>query len=136
MRQKLKTRRPTVTRKLETLTDTYYVSFGIDLSDMTVREVFIRGSKIGSDMDILLDDASVVLSLALQYGLPMDQLLHSLHTDRVEGGVSIVARSIALMNEEIEAIKKEISDSRASALENVPAEEGATQEREEGVQET
>ena len=136
MRQKLENRRPTVTRKLETLTDTYYVSFGIDLSDMTVREVFIRGSKIGSDMDILLDDASVVLSLALQYGLPMDQLLHSLHTDREEGGVSIVARSIALMNEEIEAIKKEISDSRTAALENVPAEEGATQEGEEGVQET
>ena len=66
----------------------------------------------------------------------MDQLLHSLHTDRVEGGVSIVARSIALMNEEIEAIKKEISDSRTAALENVPAEEGATQEGEEGVQET
>ena len=105
MRHKLNNRRPTISRVLETETDTYHVSFGLDLSDMTIREVFIGGSKIGSDMERLLDDASVVLSLALQYGLPLDQLLHSLHTGREEGGTSIVARVIAVMNEEIDKIK-------------------------------
>jgi hypothetical protein len=105
MRHKLNNRRPTISRVLETETDTYHVSFGLDLSDMTIREVFIGGSKIGSDMERLLDDASVVLSLALQYGLPLDQLLHSLHTGREEGGTSIVARVIAVMNDEIDKIK-------------------------------
>jgi|TARA_R100000781_G_scaffold31288_1_gene22754 hypothetical protein len=51
-------------------------------------------------MDILLDDAAVVLSLALQYGVPLDQLVHSLHKGREEGGTSILARAIALLEEE------------------------------------
>jgi len=129
MRHKLSNRRPTITLVLETETDKYYVSFGLDLSDFTVREVFIRGSKIGSDMDILLDDASVVLSLALQYGVPLDQLVHSLHTGREEGGKSIVARVIALMNEEIVKIQTAIPHRVSPSLEDVseqdhPAKEG------------
>ena len=130
MRQKLNNRRPTITRVLETESDKYYVSFGLDLGDLTIREVFIRGSKIGSDMERLLDDASVVLSLALQYGLPLDQLLHSLHTGREEGGTSIVARAIALMNEEIDKIQETVPNGGTSPLEDVPAKEGAAEEGE------
>ena len=130
MRQKLNNRRPTITRVLETETDKYYVSFGLDLGDLTIREVFIRGSKIGSDMERLLDDASVVLSLALQYGLPLDQLLHSLHTGREEGGTSIVARAIALMNEEIDKIQETVPNGGTSPLEDVPAKEGAAEKGE------
>ena len=37
MRHKLNNRRPTISRVLETETDTYHVSFGLDLSDMTIR---------------------------------------------------------------------------------------------------
>ena len=130
MRQKLNNRRPTVTRVLETESAKYYVSFGLDLGDFTIREVFIRGSKVGSDMEILLDDASVVLSLALQYGLPLEQLLHSLHTGREEGGTSIVARAIALMNEEVDKTKAAVANSGNPSLEDVPEQDHPTKEGE------
>jgi len=99
-RQRLHNRRHNVTNVIETMTEKYYVSFGIDPRTRDIGEVFIRGSKIGSDMDILLDDATVVLSLALQYGVPLDQLIHSLHSGREEGGESILAQAIALMKKE------------------------------------
>ena len=135
MRQKLNNRRPTITRVLETETAKYYVSFGLDLSDFTVREVFIRGSKIGSDMEILLDDASVVLSLALQYGLPLEQLLHSLHTGREEGGTSIIAKVIAVMNEEIDKIKAEVPNRGPPPSQDVPEQDRPPEEGEGSLQE-
>jgi len=104
MRKKLPSRRPAVTKLLEMDTNRYYISFGIDPEDGKAREVFIRGSKIGSDMDILLDDASLILSLALQHGLPVDQLMHSLNTGREEDGTSVLAHAIRLMSEEKEPI--------------------------------
>ena len=100
MRQKLPNRRPSVTRILDTPTDRYYISFGIDPEDSKIREVFIRGSKIGSDMDILLDDASLIMSLALQNGLSLDQLMHSLNWGRKEKGKSLLASVIKIMKEE------------------------------------
>ena len=96
-RQRMKNRRHNVTNIIETDTDKYYVSFGIDPEALNIGEVFIRGSKIGSDMDILLDDATVVLSLALQYGVSLEQLVHSLHSGRDGGGESILATTIALL---------------------------------------
>jgi len=93
-RQRLHNRRHNVTNVIETMTDKYYVSFGIDPRTLDIGEVFIR------DMDILLDDATVVLSLALQYGVPLDQLIHSLHSGREEGGESILAQAVALMKKE------------------------------------
>jgi hypothetical protein len=97
-RQKPPNRRKTETHTLETTTGRYHVSFGYGSKDR-LREVFIRGSKSGSDMDLLLDDASVVLSLALQHGVPPDQLLHSLVNGREEGARSTLAKAIALMQE-------------------------------------
>ena len=99
-RQKLPNRRPCVTRVLETLTDRYYLSFGLDPHTGEIREVFIRGAKIGSDMEALLDDASVLMSLALQHGLPLPQLQHSLNAGRQEAGKSILAGAVRLMEEE------------------------------------
>jgi len=99
-RQKLDNRRLNVTRLLKMTNQKYHVSFGIEPETYRIGEVFIRGSKIGSDMDILLDDATVILSLALQYGVPLDQLIHSLHTGREEGGTSVLAQAIVLMDDE------------------------------------
>jgi len=135
MRQKLNNRRPTITRVLETETAKYYISFGLDLGDYNIREVFIRGSKSGSDMDILLDDASVVLSLALQYGLPLEQLLHSLHTGREEGGTSIIAKVIAVMNEEIDKIKAEVPNRSPPPSQDVPEQDSSPEEGEGSLQE-
>ena len=40
-------------------------------------ELFCRGAKVGSAMDLLLDDACVALSLLLQHGAPPADLAHS-----------------------------------------------------------
>ena len=105
MRKKMPNRRPSITRVLETMTDRYYISCGIDVEDLKAREVFIRGSKIGSDMDLLLDDASLILSLALQHDLPLDQLMHSLNSGREDEGKSVLAGAIKIINEEMAQLR-------------------------------
>ncbi len=118
MRQKLPDRRLSVTRLMG---DEYHVSFGLNPRNGALGEVFIKGSRIGSDMEMLLDDASVVLSLALQYGVPVDQLVHSLDTGREDGAKSIIARAIA----EMENVKKEIAGSDGVGQPVVPPTKGA-----------
>jgi|TARA_R100001143_G_scaffold59642_1_gene58385 hypothetical protein len=108
MRKKMPDRRPSITRVLDTASGHYYITLGIDPNDEETREVFIRGSKIGSDMDLLLDDASLILSLALQHGLPLDQLMHSLNTGRAEHGKSVLASAIKIMSEEMSEIHENI----------------------------
>ena len=88
-------RRPAVTREL----DGYAVTLGYDLETMRVNEVFISGSKVGSEMEGLLQDAAVLLSLALQYGVPHAQLLHSLHHGRADGAESLLGRVVELLHE-------------------------------------
>jgi len=51
----------------------------------------------------------VVLSLALQYGVPVDQLVHSLDTGREEGAKSIIAKAIT----EMKNVKKEITSGQS-----------------------
>jgi hypothetical protein len=50
-----------------------------------------------------------MLSLALQYGVPVDQLVHSLDTGREEGAKSIIAKAIA----EMKNVKKEIASGQS-----------------------
>ena len=45
-------------------------------------EVFISGPKVGSDMDALARDSAVLLSLALQYGVPIDVIQATITRDQ------------------------------------------------------
>ncbi len=63
----------------------YHVTIGF-ASDGRAGEVFCHGAKVGSSMDILLDDACVALSLLLQYGIEPQDLAHSL--GRLDGGAA------------------------------------------------
>lgn len=47
-------------------------------SDGAVGEVFIDGPKEGSEIDVLLDDAAILASLALQHGVPAETLAKSM----------------------------------------------------------
>ena len=78
-RTRLPNRRPSVTRELEFAGKTYLVSAGFETVDeptrvigpkkeKVIREVFISGAKTGQDVMNIIEDASVVFSLALQYG--------------------------------------------------------------------
>ena len=120
-----------VTTGLKTESGKYHVSFGVEPETGIIGEVFIRGSKSGSDMDILLDDATVILSLALQYGVPLDQLIHSLHTGREEGGTSVLARAIVLMDNERrkdEGSKEKIAGGKIAGIPVVPSTDNAPEE--------
>src|SRR5437763_733303 len=59
--------RRTVTLALNHDGQAYAVALGYDPAGR-VREVFISGSKTGSTLAGLLDDAAIVISLALQHG--------------------------------------------------------------------
>lgn len=56
--------------------DEYQVSIGF-AQNGTVREVFTKGSKVGSDMDAQLDDTCVLLSRLLQFGDSIQDLAKS-----------------------------------------------------------
>jgi hypothetical protein len=67
-RVRLPDRRPSLTTELLYENNSYAVTFGFDLANNRIGEVFTHGAKIGSGMDRILDDACVALSLLLQHG--------------------------------------------------------------------
>lgn len=89
MREILPNRRPTITRTKEHDGNSYHISIGYDLNALP-KEVFIRGSKAGSHMDDLLDDAGVVISLALQNGISVTQLRKSTGNSIIDKVLEII----------------------------------------------
>lgn len=79
MREPLPNRRPTITKKIDYKGQSFFVSIGFD-AEGNVKDVFGSASKLTSDMDFLVSDACIVLSLALQYTIHPFELKHSLKT--------------------------------------------------------
>ena len=96
-RHVLPSRRPTITHTIVVCTERFHVSLGYHPFSFELREIFISGAKVGSDMDSLLDDVSIVLTLALQYNISLKQLMHSLYKGRSEGAKSLIGRIIKLI---------------------------------------
>jgi len=46
--------------------------------DGAPKELFLSGGKEGSDISALLSDAAVIISVALQHGVPASALAHSI----------------------------------------------------------
>ena len=61
---------------------TYSVTIGFDQAGQP-GEVFAHGAKVGSAMDLLIDDGAVLLSLLLQHGVKPADLARSL--GRIDG---------------------------------------------------
>ena len=95
-RQRLENRRPQITHSVMMDGEKYHVSIGYDLTEMRAKEVFIRGSKVGSHMDHLLDDIAVIISVSLQNGVSPNDLQKSL-------GSPLVQKIMELVNGEISA---------------------------------
>lgn len=77
MRTQLPTRRRNETRQITYRQATWMVTVGFD-SAGAPREVFATGPKEGSDMQHVLSDACVVISIALQHGIAPAELSKSL----------------------------------------------------------
>jgi hypothetical protein len=77
MRSRLPNRRKCETRELAVGNTVIIASVGFDRAGRPA-EVFLSGAKDGSTMASILDDASVVISVALQHGIPAASLAKSI----------------------------------------------------------
>ncbi len=68
-RRRLPNRRPSLTRTINAGNHHFEVTVGIDPVDGQPREVFLDGTKDGGELAVILDDASVLISVALQHGI-------------------------------------------------------------------
>ena len=85
-RQRLPNRRRQETVELQYGQHDYLVSVGFDANG-AIREVFVTGQKQGSTLDATLDDAAIVISIALQRGATAVELRHSM--SRLGGGIGV-----------------------------------------------
>ena len=113
-RQRLSDRRHQLTENIEVGSQTYTASAGIDPDVGNVREVFLCGAKEGSEIDNILGDTAVVISVALQHGVPIDALARSVARTRttpiqpseLDGGlplptipVSVIGRALDFLQD-------------------------------------
>jgi hypothetical protein len=100
IRTPLPRRRPCVTEPLVVATRDgrepmrFEATVGFDPVTGAAREIFLSGAKDGSMLAAILDDASVVISVALQHGVPVAALAKSVWRGP-EG--SVVGAAIALV---------------------------------------
>jgi hypothetical protein len=73
MRKILNNRRPNETYTLQHGSFSYTVTIGY-FENGQPGEIFVSSNKAGSEADITASDAAVAVSLALQYGCPIDVL--------------------------------------------------------------
>jgi len=58
--------------------------------DGRIGEVFIDGALIGSAMNAITHDAAVLLSIGLQYGVPLATMRHAVSRDGKEKAATII----------------------------------------------
>src|SRR5882757_7209666 len=49
--------------------------------DGRIGEIFLNADRANSLLDFLMSDAAILASLALQYGAPLDEIMHALKRD-------------------------------------------------------
>ena len=76
-RDRLPNRRENESETLEVGGQKFTVYVGLDPTTGCPREVFLTGSIEGSHLNALLSDAATVISVALQYGVPLAELAKS-----------------------------------------------------------
>jgi len=84
--------------------ETFNMKFGGQNKDFTITvgfyddgrvgEVFIDGAKPGSEMADITRDGAVLLSLALQHGVPLTTMRHAVCRDKANNATTIVGAVI------------------------------------------
>ena len=77
-RRRLPNRRPSETRTFEIAGQTFTATIGFDPATGGPRELFLTAGKEGSLLNAMLGDAAVVISIALQHGIPAEALAKSI----------------------------------------------------------
>ena len=97
-RERLPARRPNQTTALVYDGTRYEVTVGFHPATGEAREVFCHGAKAGSNMDAILDDACILLSVLLQHGVAPASLVATM--GRL-GGVGQCASIIGALAEHL-----------------------------------
>ncbi|MBH5372824.1 TSCPD domain-containing protein [Bradyrhizobium glycinis] len=80
-RERLPNRRPNETELFDR--DGIRVTITVGYKpDGTVGEIFLNADRSDSMLDVLMSDAAIIASLALQYGVSLRQIAHSVKRDR------------------------------------------------------
>lgn len=83
-RDRLPERRQTLTDIIAAYGRDFTVSAGIDPATGKIREVFLGGEKSGSTLEHIFQDAAVIISVALQFGITADAMARSIAREPVE----------------------------------------------------
>lgn len=98
-RKHLPTRRPNQTVDLDFGGQRYAATVGFD-RDGALAEVFMKGAKTGSQMDALLDDAAILISLLLQHGVQPSAFAKSMGRVRKGEPTSVIGMLVGLLTTE------------------------------------
>jgi hypothetical protein len=80
-RTRLPNRRPNETQEFDR--DGIHVKMTIGYKpDGSIGEVFLNADRADSMLDVLMSDAAIIASIALQHGVPIRQIVHALKRDR------------------------------------------------------
>jgi len=77
---------------------TFTVTLGY-YDDGRIGEVFIDGAKIGSEMAAITHDAATIISIGLQYGVPIETFRHAISRDLNNTALTVVGAVLDKINE-------------------------------------
>lgn len=83
-RRRLPDTRQSITHKFSIGSFECYMTIGLYPEDSTPGEVFLKAAKEGATMSGLLDAFAIMVSLALQYGVPLKSITDKLSFTRFE----------------------------------------------------
>lgn len=92
-RATLPARRHAETFSLRFWNQDWSVTIGFYNDHDTPGEVFVHGPKSGTDLESTARDGAILLSLAMQYGVPPDTIRHAL-TRNADGSPSTIVGAI------------------------------------------
>lgn len=93
MREPLPNRRTAETLEFERDGIRCTMTVGRD-SDGKVKELFLNSSRQNSMGDVILSDCAIIASIALQHGVTVEHLAHSIKRDKYGLAVSPIAAAL------------------------------------------
>jgi hypothetical protein len=80
-RIRLPNRRPNETQEFNRDGINIKMTVGFKLAG-EIGEIFLNADRANSMLDVLMSDAAIIASIALQHGVPLRQITHALKRDR------------------------------------------------------
>lgn len=96
-REILPARRPNETQEFERDGIRIKMTVGYK-ADGSVGEVFLNADRYDSLLDVLMSDAAIIASLAMQHGVPLFKIAHALKRDKFGIASSPIGAAIDRIN--------------------------------------